>query len=84
MFELTKEAYEADTHQPLTASEIDALPRRKTWYGVAGSADETLDPQYVSSSADYARQKAATLNHECPLSGPWYVVTLTENLRTPV
>lgn len=67
----------------MTREEIEALPRRKTWYGVAGSTDNALDPQYVSDDADYARHKAATLNHECPYSGPWHVVTLTENLRTP-
>lgn len=32
--ELTKEAYEADTHQPI---EIGTVPTPRTWYGVVGT-----------------------------------------------
>lgn len=83
MFELTKEAYEADTHQPLTASEIDALPRRKTWYGVVGSHPEFLVPSWITDNAEVAKAHAVVQNAESPSLGPWSVVTLTENLRTP-
>jgi len=65
----------------MTDAEIAALPRRKTWYGIVGTNDQTLTPQYLSDDATYAKDKAYTLNKECPLSGPWSVVTLTENLR---
>lgn len=83
MCELTKEAYEADTHQPLTASEIEALPTRKTWYGIVGTAESQLTPQYLSDDVDYAKAKAAVANREWEALGPWSVVTLFENLRMP-
>lgn len=82
--ELTKEACETDTHQPLTASEIEALPRRKTWYGIVGTAEIALDPRDLTDSAELARARATTANADMPSCGPWHVVTLTENLRTPV
>lgn len=82
MCELTSEAYEADTHQPLTASEIGALPTRKTWYGIVGQSESSLTPWKITDSAEVAKANATIANHEYPSSGPWHVVTLTENLRT--
>lgn len=67
----------------LSASEIAAIPIRRTWYGVVGAADSQLVPQYLTSDSQYAHAKAHTLNCECPSCGPWHVVTLTENLRVP-
>lgn len=78
--ELTKEAYEADTHEPL---EIAAVPTRRTWYGVVGAHPEFLTPSNLTDNAEVAKARALIKNTEAPILGPWHVVVLTENLRVP-
>ena len=82
--ELTKDAYEADTHQPLSPSEIAALPVRKTWYGIAGTHPEFLVPANLTDDAQLAKARCFVKNSEAPTLGPWRVVVLTENLRAQV
>jgi len=83
MCELTKEAYEADTHQPLSPSEIAAIPVRRTWYGVVGTHQDFLVPQDLTADHKVAQARAIVKNADSAVLGPWHVVTLTENLRTP-
>lgn len=80
MCELTKEAYEADTHAPL---EIAAVPTRRTWYAVVGSYKSTLTPRDLTDSHELAKARATVANTELKELGPWHVVVLTENLRVP-
>lgn len=81
MCELTAHAYEADTHDVLSPSEIAAVPIRRTWYGIVGTADSVLNPEHLTESHELAKARAIVANHDYPLSGPWHVVALTENLR---
>ncbi|HJR14199.1 MAG TPA: hypothetical protein VJ833_09915 [Rhodanobacteraceae bacterium] len=83
MCELTKEAYEADTHQPLNAAEIAAVPTRRTWYAVVGSYKSTLTPRDLTDSHELAKARATIANTELKELGPWHVVVLTEDLRAP-
>jgi hypothetical protein len=80
--ELTAHAYEADTHEPLTASEVATLPTRKTWYGVVGVHPEFLVPSNLTDDHKVAEARALIKNSECPALGPWRVVELLESLRT--
>lgn len=77
MRELTLEA------AGMTREEIEALPTRKTWYGIVGTADKYLAPSEITDDAALAKAQAIVHNHQWPTLGPWSVVTLTENLRTP-
>ena len=67
----------------LTASEIAAIPIRRTWYGIAGTSDSALTPWKLTDDLEVARAHAKIASVEYPSSGPWHVVTLTENLRAP-
>lgn len=67
----------------MTREEIAALPKRKVWYGIVGTTDSALVPSNLTDDPKYARSKAYTLTLECPASGPWHVVVLTENLHVP-
>jgi hypothetical protein len=80
MCKLTKEAYEADTHQLLA---IGPTPTRKTWYGVVGAHEQFLVPRYLTDSRDVANARALIENTDSPSLGPWHVVVLTENLHVP-
>src|SRR5574337_2166101 len=78
MCELTLEA------AGMTREEIEALPTRKTWYGIVGQSESSLTPWKITDNAEVAKASAVIANHEYPSSGPWHVVTLTENLSMPV
>lgn len=84
MCELTKNAYEADTHEPLSPSEIAALPVRKTWYGIVGTHPDFLVPSCLTDDAQLAKARCCVKNAEVACLGPWRVVVLTENLRAQV
>ena len=76
MCELTLEA------AGMTREEIEALPKRKTWYGIVGETESSLVPWKITDSPDVAKAHATIANSEYPDAAPWHVVTLTENLRT--
>lgn len=76
MCELTLEA------AGMTREEIEALPTRKTWYGIVGTYESSLNPQNLTDDAEEARARALIANKDWPSAGPWRVVELLESLRT--
>jgi hypothetical protein len=78
--ELTREAYEADTHEPLT---IGPVPTRKTWFAVVGAHPDFVVPSHLTDDRKIAEAHALIKNSEVPGLGPWHVVVLTENLHVP-
>lgn len=78
MCELTKEAYEADTHESLA---IGPAPTRKTWYGLVGARDDYLAPRELTDNLELAKAQAVIHNAKYAPLGPWHVVVLTENLH---
>lgn len=68
----------------MTREEIEALPKRKTWYGIVGTHASYVVPSEITDDAELAKAQAVVHNHRWQALGPWSVVTLTENLRTPV
>lgn len=72
------------TEAGFTPAEIAAIPVRRTWYGIVGQSESSLTPWKITDNAEVAKASAVIANHEYPSSGPWHVVTLTENLRMPV
>lgn len=67
----------------MTGMEIAAIPTRRTWYAIVGTADSELVPKYLTEDLEYAKAKALVANREWATLGPWSVVTLFENLRLP-
>lgn len=67
----------------MTREEIAAIPTRRTWYGIVGTAESQLTPQSLTDDLDYAKAKASVANKEWESLGPWSVVTLFENLKVP-
>lgn len=82
MCEITGEAMQEATS--LTPEEIAALPIRRTWYGLVSSAKEWVVPSELTDNAELAKAQCIVHNAKFPALGPWSVVTLTENLRTPL
>lgn len=67
----------------MTREELEALPKRKTWYGIVGEAESFLVPWKLTDDPELAKAHAKIASAEYPASGPWHVVALVENLRMP-
>lgn len=75
---------ETTADSTLTPEEIAALPIRRTWYGLVSSDEKWVVPSELTEDAVLAKAQCIVHNAKYPSLGPWSVVTLTENLRTPV
>ena len=84
MCEIQGEQMQNATAPDLTGAEIATLPTRRTWYGIVSPHHDYIVPSELTDNAELAKAQCIVRDAKYPSLGPWSVVTLTENLRTPV